>query len=161
MTVNLWRIASDEPTFTADSLSGKGAEISGGRWNRPGTPVLYTATNVSLAAMETLVHFNASLLPLNRILVRIEVSKEVWKKRTIADPATLPVGWDVVPPGMVTLDFGDQWLKSGSSALLQVPSAIVPEEFNVLINPRHPAMAKGAIKAFKERRWQYDSRLRT
>ena len=67
----------------------------------------------------------------------------------------------MVPPGMVSLDFGDQWLRSGASALLQVPSAIVPEEYNVLINPRHPAMGKGAIKAFKERRWQYDSRLRS
>ena len=161
MTVVLWRIAADEPTFTADSLSGKGAEISGGRWNRTGNPVIYTASNVSLAALETLVHFNAALLPLNRILVRIEVSKDVWDERVVADSASLQVGWDVVPPGMVTLDFGDQWLRSGASALLQVPSAIVPEEYNVLINPRHPSMAKGSIKAIKHRRWQYDSRLRS
>lgn len=161
MTESVWRIASDEPTYTADNLSGIGAEKSGGRWNRPGQPVVYTASNVALAALETLVHFNAASLPLNRMLVRIDIPPKLWKKRVVADGASLGLGWDVVPAGMVSLDYGDAWLRSGASAVLQVPSAIIPEEYNILINPKHPdVLNTGAIQATKVRRWLYDSRLR-
>lgn len=154
----LWRIATDTRDFEAHDLSGKGAEITGGRWNRPGRPVIYTATNASLACLETVVHLNTSGLPLNRYLVRIDVPREVWAARDTRTVRGLQVGWDAIPEGRVSLDEGDAWLKAGTSALLLVPSSIVPEEFNVLINPKHADAAK--IKATKLRRWLYDSRLR-
>jgi RES domain-containing protein len=154
----LWRIASDTPDYEAHDLSGKGAEITGGRWNRKGLPVVYTAPTASLAALETIVHFAAAGLPLNRFLVRIDLPDDLWAARLSATTRTLRVGWNAVPPGKVSLDFGDAWLKAAAGAMvLEVPSAVVPEESNVLLNARHPDMAR--VRAAKLRLWQYDGRL--
>ncbi len=138
-------------------MSGKGAEITGGRWNAKGAPAIYTASTRSLACLETVVHFNAGGLPLNRYLVEIVVPDSVWAAAVVESVSTLPIGWDAEPPGRVSLDLGTSWLRAKSSALLAVPSVIVPEELNVLINPLHPDSP--AITARKVRRWLYDPRL--
>ena len=153
----LWRIATDTREYEAHDLSGKGAERTGGRWNRPGRPVVYTASSVALACLETVVHLNAGDLPLNRFLVRIEVPDELWQARRTLTPAALPVGWSAIPEGRVSLDAGDRWLHEVSTVLLEVPSVIVPEEFNALINPLHPDAR--LIRAAKVRPWFYDQRL--
>jgi RES domain-containing protein len=157
--VSLWRIATDTPDYTADDLTGKGAEVTGGRWNRKGTAVLYTSTNIALACLETVVHLNASgRLPLNRYLVELIVPNSEWAARSTASPSSLPLGWDAEPAGMISLDFGTNWLASKKTLLLQIPSVIVPEEANILINPAHPAAS--TVTATKRRRWLYDPRLR-
>lgn len=157
MTVSVWRIATDTPTYTSDDLSGEGAKVTGGRWNRAGMSVVYTSESIALSCMETLVHLKAGGLPLNRYLVRIDVPDPVWKAAKVFDATTLPIGWDAIPEGKVSLDFGDQWLTSNSSALLVVASVIVPQEKNILINPAHPDVAK--ITATKISKWLYDPRL--
>jgi RES domain-containing protein len=157
LTVSLWRIATDTPRYEAHDLSGKGAELSGGRWNRPGRPVVYAATTASLACLETVVHLNAGGLPLNRFLVEIVVPDDLWATRRILRPADLPVGWSAIPEGKVSLDIGDAWLAEAGTALLAVPSVIVPEEFNVLVNPRHAGA--GSLHGRKVRAWHYDQRL--
>ena len=159
MSVSVWRIATDTPAYEAHDLSGKGAELKGGRWNRAGRPVVYAATNIALACLETVVHLNQAGLPLNRFLVRIDVPDGVWAARRTLRVADLAVGWSAIPEGKVSLDVGDAWLVAGNSALLLVPSAIVPEEMNVLINVRHPDAAN--IQATKLRPWLYDSRVRS
>lgn len=156
-SVELWRIGVDAPDYTADDLAGKGAEISGGRWNRKGHRVVYAATSISLACLETTVHLGQRGLPFNRYLVKITVPEATWNARETRSAAALEVGWDALPEGKVSLDVGDIWLTSGNSPLLLVPSVIVPEEFNVLINPSHP-LSKD-IEARKVRRWIYDPRL--
>lgn len=158
MTVALWRIASDTKDYEAHDLSGKGAQKSGGRWNRPGHAVVYAASSPALACLETVVHLQTAGLPLNRFLVRIEVPNDVWSRRRSCAPADLPIGWSAVPEGKVSLDVGDAWLDSRASALLLVPSVIVPEEFNVLVNPRHPDARK--LVSLKLRPWFYDGRLK-
>lgn len=158
MSRRFWRIATDTPNYEADDLGGKGAELTGGRWNRRGSPVVYAASTISLACLETVVHLNVGGLPLNRFLVCIEVPDEVWAARLERPAESLPVGWSAIPEGKVSLDVGDAWLRSRASALLLVPSVIVPEEFNALINPRHPDA--GRIIARKVRPWFYDDRLR-
>ena len=156
MSRDVWRIATDTPNYTADDLGGAGAKVTGGRWNRPGTALLYCAENIALASLETFVHLNASGLPLNRYLVRIEIPDATWNAAVVLTAATAPVGWDAIPTGKVSLDAGDAWAASGVSALLRVPSVIVPEEQNILINPLH-ADAK-TITASKIRKWNYDAR---
>jgi len=152
---HLWRIGIDTPDYVSDDLSGEGAKHSGGRWNRPGTAVVYTSTSIALACLETLVHRRSSSLPMNRYLVRIDVPDALWDAREqLASPG---VGWDAEPVGRVSLDAGAGWARRLSSAILAVPSAIVPEEFNVLINPAHPDA--GAVSAVKVRKWLYDLRL--
>jgi len=149
-----WRIATDAPDYLADDLTGAGAKITGGRWNRPGLPVLYCANTPSLACLETMVHLGTGGLPLNRYLVKIDIPAALWRTR---ETASLPVGWDACPPGKVSLDFGGEWLTSGRSAVMVVPSAIVPEDSVILINPLHPKAA--GITASKTRKWLYDPRL--
>lgn len=154
--VTLWRIGTDTPSYEAHDLSGKGAEISGGRWNRPGTPLVYAASSRALACLETVVHLGSASLPLNRYLVAIQVPNELWKAADTLDPAA-HVGWDALPAGKVSLDWGEQWARSGRSLIARVPSVIVPEELNLLINPRHPDAHR--LRATKQRRWLYDGRL--
>lgn len=90
--------------------------------------VVYTASTLSLAALETAVHIAAGDLPLNRFVVAISIPTDIWAAREIRDAASLPVGWTARPEGKVSLDIGDGWLAGVSSALLQVPSVVVPEE---------------------------------
>ncbi|ACB95143.1 RES family NAD+ phosphorylase [Beijerinckia indica] len=157
MSRTVWRIATDTPNYEADDLSGAGAKITGGRWNRAGVPVIYTSETRALACLETMVHFNAGGLPLNRYLVALSIPDEIWADAQRENPASLKVGWDAEPAGRASITFGTDWLQSKRSALLIVPSVIVPEEFNVLINPQHPALAR--ITATKVRKWLYDPRL--
>ena len=153
----MWRIAADTRDYPADDLTGKGAEITGGRWNHVGTAMLYTATSRALACLETFVHLNSGGLPLNRYLVSIEIADDLWNSARVETAATLPVGWDAEPASLTSADLGTDWAKASTSLLLAVPSVIVPEEANVLINTRHPDAAR--IKATKVRKWLYDPRM--
>jgi len=153
----VWRIATDTPLYVADDLTGAGAKVTGGRWNEAGFPLLYTSETRALASLETIVHLGAGTLPLNRYLVEISVPEKIWKRADRFDAASLPVGWDAEPAGRESIAFGTDWITAGSAALLILPSVIVPEERNILINPAHPDAA--SIKAKKIRKWLYDARL--
>ncbi len=157
MTVTVWRIATDTPGFEADDLTGAGAKITGGRWNAEGDALIYASESQALACLETVVHLNAGGLPLNRYLVAVTIPAPVWAKARTETSSSLPVGWDASPAGRASIRFGSDWIRSTASALLRVPSAIVPDEYNVLINPRHPDSV--VIAAVKLRKWLYDPRL--
>jgi RES domain-containing protein len=153
----VYRIGTDTPDYEAHDLSGKGAEITGGRWNAKGAAVVYAAENRSLACLETLVHLAAGGLPFNRYLVEISIPDPVWAAAQRETAASLPVGWDAAPAGRTSIGFGTAWLRSRRSAVLVIPSAIVPEELCVLVNPAHPDST--GIRAVKSRRWLYDPHL--
>lgn len=157
MTARVWRIAVETPDYPADDLTGEGARCTGGRWNHHETPLIYASNSIALACLETIVHLDAGDLPLNRYLVSIDVPDDVWKAAVLLDPRD-HVGWDAIPAGMTSVDAGNGWAASGISALLLVPSVIVPEETNILINPAHPEASR--VKVKKRRRWTYDARLR-
>jgi RES domain-containing protein len=157
MTVAVWRIAAEAPTYAANDLSGTGAKTTGGRWNSKGTPMLYCATNIALATLETVHSLSTGGLPFNRYLVRIDMPDDVWERRRTLDP--LPGGWDAIPAGISARAAGDAWIAAAASALLLVPSVIVPDEYNVLINPQHGDAT--AIVATTVRRWTYDPRFFT
>jgi RES domain-containing protein len=152
----LWRIAADTPDYTADELGGDGARKTGGRWNSAGNATVYSATSIALAALETVVHLDGP--PFNRYLVEILVPDGVWRAAVRFD-GSKHVGWDAIPAGRVSIAAGDAWLLEASSAILFVPSTVVPEEFNALINPMHPDAP--SIQARKVRRFVYDPRLLT
>jgi RES domain-containing protein len=157
LSQTVWRIATDTPAYEADDLSGAGAKATGGRWNTAGTAVVYTSQTRALACLETVVHLNAGGLPLNRYLVEVTIPDALWASAQMASAASLPVGWDAEPAGRASIEFGTNWIRSGTAALLVVPSVIVPEELNVLINPQHSDSAR--ITAAKVRKWLYDPRL--
>lgn len=161
MSVVIWRIGTDTPDYTADDLTGAGAKITGGRWNRAGIAVTYASESIALACLETLVHLGAQALPFNRYLVRIEIPDDFFAIRMKFEylaPDTARVGWDALPAGKISIDFGSNWILSDAFAILDIPSVVIPEERNYLINPAHPDAA--SIRAVKQRRFTYDSRLR-
>jgi RES domain-containing protein len=155
MTVAIWRIATETATYAANDMSGTGAKNSGGRWNSKGTPVVYCSSSIALATLETIHYLQTGGLPFNRYLVRIDVPDDVWSARQMLDP--LPAGWDAIPAGISARAAGDAWFASGAAALLLVPSVIVPDEHNVLINPAHADASQ--IKATTVKRWTYDPRF--
>jgi RES domain-containing protein len=157
LSFTLWRIATDTKSYEAHDLSGAGAKNTGGRWNAAGDPLVYTSETQALACLETVVQLNAGGLPLNRYLVSVTIPASVWVDARTETPGSLPVGWDADPAGRASIQFGTAWLRSMASALLRVPSVIVPDEYNVLVNPLHSGSR--TIIAVKIRKWLYDPRL--
>jgi RES domain-containing protein len=119
--------------------------------------MLYTSTTRALACLETMVHLaGTQTLPLNRYLVEITVPRNLWDAReTFA--VSEHQAWDALPAGLTSIAWGSAWAKSARSLLADVPSVIVPEESNVLINPRHVWAEQ--VTAVVRRRWMYDGRM--
>lgn len=155
MTVAVWRIAAEVPAYSANDMTGTGARLTGGRWNSIGKPMVYCSSSVALAAWESMAAVSTDALPFNRFLVRLDVPDGVWAARETLAP---PPGWDALPEGRASISAGDAWADSLRSLILLVPSVIVPEEHNVLLNPLHPDMA--LITATTIRKWLYDPRFR-
>ena len=129
----------------------------GARWNGVGNHVVYAGTSISLCTLETLAHIGDDIACRNRFLVAIDIPHQLWERRTVMMPQDLPVTWVAEPPGMDTVKLGNDWLQSGNDLLLLVPSVIVHEEFNVLINPKHKDADK--IQARVVRPYVYDPRF--
>lgn len=156
--VSLWRIAKHTLDFSADDLSGRGAELTGRRWNSKGYAGVYTSRSISLAVLETLVHLGDNVPICNAFVIRVRVPPAVWRLREKVGLDNLDVTWFAEPPGLSSIRLGDEWIAAMQSPLLMVPSVIVPEESNVLINPAHPAAA--TIKASPVRQFVFDARLK-
>ncbi len=138
------------------ALDGEGARLFGGRWNPKGVPMVYAASHLSLAALECLVHFAPSILPADYVSVSLEipddVSREEWPL------ASLPRGWAETPAPASLQALGGEWARAGRTAVLVVPSAVIPGEKNVLVNPRHADANR--IRAGKPTPFVFDARLR-
>jgi len=147
--VKLWRIATETRKYAADDLSGGGAAISPGRWNDENEPIVYCATTIAMAVLETAAYVDDSGLPLNKYLIEISVPDNVWAKREEVDIAKLPATWAAIPAGRASVKLGSDWLTSLRSPILMVPSVIVPEEWVSLINPKHPDAPKISAKVVR------------
>ena len=115
--------------------------------------------NQMMAVLETAAHIDDSGLPLNRYLVEIDVPDAVWARREALEVAKLHPTWAAIPAGRASVKIGSDWLTSVRSAILMVPSVIVPEELAALVNPKHPDAA--AITAKAVRAFEYDRLLRS
>lgn len=140
--MTLWRIGTSTRTYRADDLSVAGAARSPGRWDDTGERVVYCAQTISLAVLETAAHIDDAGLPLNKYLIQIDIPEPVWGAREILSVAALGPTWAAIPAGHDSVRAGSEWFRSGRSALLLVPSVIVPEESAVLVNAIH-AQARG------------------
>lgn len=138
--------------FIADPLSGLGAALAGARWNSKGTRMGYTSSSRALAMMELLVHVGRDNVPATKVLLTIEIPD-----KAVVDLMPLPSGWDALPYRSSVQAVGDAWIASGSSLALRVPSVIIPDEFNVLINPGHADFRKITIGESAPLAW--DKRL--
>ncbi len=128
----------DREIHLDDCLKGIGAAKSrGNRWNRFGTALVYTAASRALATLEIAVHLDLQEdLPNDRFMVEIEIPADLLILEL--DVEDLPQNWDAKPPKSVTQAIGDNFSRSFDAAVLKVPSSIIPQEFNYLINPAHP-----------------------
>lgn len=134
-----WRMVKEKHIATA--FSGEGAARTGGRWNSRGVAVVYTSATRSLAALETLVHLNPLVIFDYRI-IRVEFD-DGWVERLTL--AALSSDWNMEPPPLSTRQLGDDWARSSRSAILAVPSVIISDETNYVLNPAHPDFKKIAI----------------
>ncbi len=116
------------------AFSGEGARIAGGRWNRPGEAVVYASASLALAAIETVVHLGDDALHIQFVHFRIEIPDSVVIQRGRRPPP----GWRAEPPEEASMRYGSRWRRQARTAVLEVPSAIVPSEMNYLLNPAHP-----------------------
>jgi RES domain-containing protein len=146
----VYRLSSG--TYRND-LSGTGAKLYGGRWNSAGLRALYTTEHISLAVLEILVHIKSYGLPPDYHLITIEIP-DTTAVVTI-DQGKLKQNWkDDIAYGQF---IGDEFLNANQSLVLKVPSAIIDQEYNFVINPAHPDAAKIKIQSFKI--FMFDKRL--
>ncbi len=132
----VWRICKQKHLATA--LDGVGAEKVGGRWNHPGTRIVYTASSLSLASLELFVHLEPNLVPDDLVSVAIELPPRV-SVETLLE-SDLPRDWRAYPAPETLQDIGANWAAQQRSLALVVPSAVTPQERNVLLNPLHRQM---------------------
>lgn len=148
-----WRLCRQP--FAATALDGLGGLYASGRWHRQGHPVVYTASAASLAALEVLVHVDPAIAPRDLCLLTLDIPDDVVTERlAIAD---LPPDWQDIPAPAVLQNLGTDWLTSRRSCVLRVPSAVLPIEDNLLLNPSHPQIAR--IKVVAQQAFVFDRRL--
>lgn len=136
-------------------LSGRGAELNGGRWNSKGTAVVYTSSSRALAVLEVAVHTPLGFMPSDYFMATIELpdNAEIFRPGT----AQLPEKWNSNPLIKATQQIGDGFVKANKYLALQVPSATVTGDFNYLLNPLHPDFK--AVKIINTEFFEFDSRL--
>lgn len=152
MTLSAWRILKAK--YRNQPLSGEGARRVGGRWNPRGVPLVYLADSIALATLEVLVHLqDVETLPAYS-LAEIRFDASLVRELRTRD---LPEDWNAYPHPRSTKALGQEWVDSGSSALLRVPSSVSPREANYLLNPAHPDAENVEVAGVVEH--AFDSRL--
>lgn len=139
----------------AQDLTGIGAEKLGGRWNSRGNPVLYTASSRALCLTEWLVHTPSVKMPEQLVMVQLALPDT----STIYHFKSLPEDWFRFPQPLSTRAMGDTWLIKAENLIAAVPSAVVPEEFNYLINPKHPDIK--SVRILSVDAFRLDERFKT
>ncbi len=148
----VWRICRR----AQQALDGDGARLHGGRWNSEGVGVIYTSSSLSLAALEMLVHLEPLIMPDDLVALQIEVPDRP-HEFAYADADRLPSDWRDYPAPDWAAELGDTWIKEGDFLRLGVPSAVIPSEYNILINPAHDGMR--SVRVMSSRAFSFDTRL--
>lgn len=152
MTIKAWRVV--QQPFADTAFSGDGARLYGGRWNRPGTPIVYCAESLALATLEILVNLDFGQALARYVSIPVDFDEDLCE--TISRKM-LPPDWSSDPLPMSTQQLGSRWVTSGTSVVLAVPSVVVASETNYLINPMHPDFAR--IKLGRATPLKVDPRL--
>jgi RES domain-containing protein len=140
----------------ATAFDGEGAARYPGRWNERGTKLVYCASSAALAQLECFVHLDRSDLPADLILIRATIPNGITVMNL--DPSMLPKDWNAIPGPPSLQKIGSDWITSGRSVALRVPSILSPEE-NVLLNPAHADFGRLVMElpqtfTFDRRMWK-------
>lgn len=148
-----WRISKQQ--YALDRI-GTGAQMFGGRWNSIGVAAIYVGLTPAICSLEKLVH-TSNILINDLVLVTVELpdDPQLYYTYQVSD---LPADWDALPSSTSSVAIGDSFVAEGRYLGIQVPSAIMPESFNMVLNPNHPAFAQVTFNI--ERPFIFDTRLR-
>jgi len=152
VTLTGWRIVPEEQAATA--FNGEGARLYGGRWNSVGVAMVYASEHKSLAALEVRVHIDTTSKIKRYKSFAFQFDESLLE---LFRPALLPEDWWQEPPPPSLQQLGDAWVASAKSPILAVPSVIIPDELNYLLNPNHPDFAR--IKIERPSDFTFDPRL--
>ena len=149
--MRVWRLCSR----THRRFDGEGARLYGGRWNHPGTSIVYTSGSLSLAALELFVHVDTDLAPTGLIAIAADIPEDV--AFVTVDIAKLARNWRAYPAPETLRDITAAWIKESATAVLAVPSAVIPNEQNYLLNPTHPDFSR--IRIQRAIPFEFDPRM--
>jgi len=142
-------------TYAGEIFSGNGGLTAGGRWHSKGRRVVYTAQTLSLAAFELFVHLGRHDMKIELVCARADIPDSVAIETV--ERNRLPSNWNELPPNPATAAIGDRWLADSGVAVLKVPAAVIPDEYNYLLNPEHRQFT--TISFAKPQRFTLDPRL--
>ncbi len=151
--IKAWKLTKARRISSA--LTGEGAFLFGARWNRAGTRVVYASDSLALSALEQFVHLDKAARRLQLVSLWLEIPDGV--TIDILRIGDVPRDWRHEPPPLSTQELGNAWIGRGSSAILKVPSVIVPSEFNYVLNPAHIDFDR--IKLAAQRPFSFNSRM--
>jgi RES domain-containing protein len=151
--LSCWRIVQER--YSQEVFSGEGARLYGGRWNSAGYAAVYAAGSRALAVLEMLVHLDGPQLLNSYLLYEATFSELLVTELPVGD---LPRDWRDDPAPRSAQKIGDEWIRGGASAVLRVPSVLIPQEHNYLLNPLHAEFGK--IRISGPERFAFDSRLK-
>jgi RES domain-containing protein len=149
--MQVWRLFPGR--YRESAFTGVGGLYTAGRWNHQGTLMVYTATSRALAALEFFVNLEPNEAPDDLLLAEANIPDEMVES---LDLKSLPAKWRE-PNNLVCREVGSKWAASARSVALKVPSAVVEDDWNVLLNPRHPDFSKIELAAPKP--FHYDERM--
>jgi RES domain-containing protein len=150
--MKIWRICRAK--FATESFSGLGARRFGGRWNSPGVPMAYASSSLALAAIELFVHLEPNLQPADMVAIAATLPEGEPAERL--EPGKLPPDWwkdDFASARTI----GDTWIREQRSLAMEVPSAALRIEWNVLVNPLHPRVAEIVVE--RPQPFRFDARM--
>lgn len=147
----LWRLTREK----YQTLDGEGARLNGGRWNSEGIAVVYLSRSLSLAALEYLVHIDPADAPTDLVALEVELPDDASIEKVTVQ--SLPDDWYSIADHPACIERGNLWATQGKSLLLQVPSAVVHVESNMLMNPRHPEAV--SVRVVRSEPFLFDPRL--
>ena len=151
--IRAWRITDEK--YARRAFDGEGARRYGGRWNHKGSSAVYTSDSLALAALEQLVHLSAEIPLSPRVAISVDIPTDL--AITVISPSELPEGWRRTDGVEALKERGTRWLDAGETAVLSVPSVIVPKELNYVLNPEHPDF--GRIEIGGPEVFEFDPRL--
>ena len=150
--MRFWRICRQR--YASDAANGEGARLYGGRWNSRGLSVVYASSSLALAAVETFVNLEPKLRPPDLVSIKGEIPENLEIGEVVL--RDLPAKWYASRDESLR-NFGDAWIKAGSTVALLVPSAAIRGEWNILLNPAHPEFSQ--VKFDEPQLFTFDERM--
>ena len=153
--MRVWRLC--QALHAKKLLGGEGSVHASGRWHLQGTRIVYTSATLSLATLEVSIHVNRAYAPPDLVAVEVELPDSL--EIESLSLSRLPAAWDAHPAPAAVQELGRRWVASRRSAVLAVPSAVIPSEHNYLLNPAHPGFSR--VRVVGRTPFSLDSRLLT